>query len=133
MFGGAEVKSSEDFPYQVSIGYKNGHHFCGGALISDLHVLTAAHCIVYDFNITSLRSIRVLVGSNRLGEGLPYDIKRMSYHKDFSIEENEKLFNNDIAIIQVSRLIFFNSKLLQKNADFFFLCSIFLIRKIISF
>ncbi|CAF4405347.1 unnamed protein product [Adineta steineri] len=34
----------EQFPYQVSIN-NNGDHFCGGALIHEKWVLSAAHCL----------------------------------------------------------------------------------------
>ncbi|CAG0895672.1 unnamed protein product [Cyprideis torosa] len=37
-----------DFPYQVSIQYENNgtwEHICGGAILDELFVLTAAHCV----------------------------------------------------------------------------------------
>lgn len=32
-------------PYQVSLKYNNGAHFCGGVVITKTWVLTAARCI----------------------------------------------------------------------------------------
>ncbi|KAK2577966.1 hypothetical protein KPH14_012266 [Odynerus spinipes] len=40
---GGEVTSIKDFPYQVSVT-KFGRHHCGGSIISENWVLTAAHC-----------------------------------------------------------------------------------------
>lgn len=33
-----------DYPYQVSVKRYNAH-ICGGAIITDWYILTAAHCV----------------------------------------------------------------------------------------
>ena len=98
--GGPIVKSIKEFPYQVSI-ISGGHHFCGGALISHVHVLTAAHCIIDIVKRNDIWFTEVMVGSDELDKGQRHEIKRMSYHKDYD-PEHGKLYNNDIAIIHVS-------------------------------
>lgn len=40
--GGRRIEI-EDAPYQVSLQH-DGQHFCGGSLISQRYVLSAAHC-----------------------------------------------------------------------------------------
>ena len=47
---GGTVALPNEFPWLVSLEYY-GHYYCGGALISDRLVLTAAHCIQQNFPI----------------------------------------------------------------------------------
>ena len=35
----------QNAPYQVSIHKSSGDHFCGGSIIDNKYVLTAAHCV----------------------------------------------------------------------------------------
>ena len=41
---GGQLADPQEWPWMVAL-LKDGDHFCGGVLITDLHVLTAAHCV----------------------------------------------------------------------------------------
>ncbi|XP_014260926.1 hypodermin-A-like [Cimex lectularius] len=47
---GGSMAFQEDFPYIVSLQWKNRHHFCSGNLLSLKKVLTACHCTSIFFN-----------------------------------------------------------------------------------
>lgn len=44
ILGGTEAPAGH-IPWQVSLQKGSGRHFCGGSIIDETHVITAAHCI----------------------------------------------------------------------------------------
>ncbi|XP_011505737.1 PREDICTED: chymotrypsin-2-like [Ceratosolen solmsi marchali] len=105
---GGENAVIRDFPYIASLRQHNErHHFCGGVIISNRHIITAAHC-VYDIENDGFK---VYVGtSNSSLFSIPfYNVKNVKMHPEFIGKENTewKLYN-DIAIITVDPCIKFN-------------------------
>jgi len=100
IIGGAAARQG-DFPYQVSIrrsGWSPGH-VCGGSIIDDQHILTAAHCVYGkgpgDFSIVA--------GDVMLDRSSCTSVRRsvsaIFMHKEY----NTNTFENDIALIRISK------------------------------
>lgn len=83
------------FPYSVSIReYVTTKHFCGGAIISNHHILTAAHCL--QGNRSEAHNLYVVIGAlNREDEENKIRVARISNHQHF----NYTYMKNDIAMI----------------------------------
>ena len=105
--------------YHVSLESPLGLSFCGGAIIGDRHVITAAHCVTDQRNNFSKDKIYVVAGTVDL------DKKRSAVVSEIEKAYIPSVFNRrrvvgDIAIIRVStypfvicnylRLIFLDSK-----------------------
>ena len=94
IIGGDDARIGE-FPFQASIQYKHGEHFCGGTLIRSNWVLTAAHCM----DISKER-VEVLIGlHDRRNEidAEKFSVKRIIKHKKYNPREIEF----DIALIEL--------------------------------
>ncbi|OXU21280.1 hypothetical protein TSAR_010708 [Trichomalopsis sarcophagae] len=79
---GAKNADIAEFPYQVSLRLR-GKHFCGGALITKKHVLTAAHCVAA-VKSTGLSRLSAVVGTNSVSSGgSTYRIKALSSHPNY--------------------------------------------------
>lgn len=98
IFGGNEATHGQ-FPYQVSLRGrgKNGlFHFCGGSIISNRFVLTAAHCT--QGKMSRPHFVRAVVGAlTRNGtDGIHYTLDSILSHPNF----DRNTLANDIAVVR---------------------------------
>ncbi|XP_032671102.1 transmembrane protease serine 9-like [Odontomachus brunneus] len=94
---GGDVAKPGQFKYQVSLQL-SGQHFCGGCLIDETHVLTAAHCLAGNTVVENL-FVRVLTGAtNTATGGEKHKVKRIRLHPEY-IGKSEYGWVNDIAVI----------------------------------
>ncbi|KAK8775081.1 hypothetical protein V5799_010385 [Amblyomma americanum] len=98
---GGEEAVPHSWPWQVSIQKKNIHpaaHFCGGTLISNELVITAAHCFMH----VQPSDVVVKLGSHNLvGNGTGVQIRTLSayaQHSRFAIHD----MTHDVAVLKLS-------------------------------
>lgn len=104
---GSEPAMPEEIPWQVGL-YYNGHSpsgniFCGGVILNDRWIVTAAHCFEYMY-LDTLRvlyknDVRVFSGSTDLTDttAVSSTINRLIIHPDY----NPIKLLNDIAILEL--------------------------------
>jgi secreted trypsin-like serine protease len=80
------------YPWAVAIN-GNDRDRCGGTLIDDQHVLTAAHCI-------GTRTTTVSLGSHLYDEGEEFKIDFYCVHNAYS---SSNYYRNDLAIIRLAK------------------------------
>jgi hypothetical protein len=96
--GGSDTDIS-DFPWQVYLEVSD--FTCGGSIINENWVITAAHCTKDDNNNTiSANDMDVIVGANdprNSSQGKKYYVSQVIVHEDF----NGKTLDNDIALLKL--------------------------------
>lgn len=104
IFGGGPTSPGE-FPWQAQLEYReaNGQLSiqCGGALIHQRYVLTAAHCIHPNI-IKPYTLVKVILGEHeaKLEPSQDFDIERRVMHPQYTGTAQSK---NDIALLRLNR------------------------------
>ncbi|KAJ2539309.1 Transmembrane protease serine 11F, partial [Coemansia sp. RSA 1933] len=108
IIGGTAVSTNE-YPFAVHLTTTFGteQFLCGGTLIDNSYVVTAAHCLMNeDTNETAeAGQVSVCYGSNKLSSQRCTTARTLTLHPDFSLQS----LVNDIAIIEISALSFSSS------------------------
>ena len=86
-----------DFPWQVY--YISGPYLCGGSIIDQNWVVTAAHCTKdSNGNPISASSMQIKVGSSTTSGGKVYNVSNVIVHLGF----NSQTLINDIALLKIA-------------------------------
>ncbi|KAH8372710.1 hypothetical protein KR009_003243, partial [Drosophila setifemur] len=92
---GGEFAAPGQFPYQVSLQL-NGRHHCGGSLISETMIVTAAHCTKGQ----NPGQMKAIVGTNDLsaGNGQSFNIAQFIIHPQYNPQSQDF----DMSLIKLS-------------------------------
>ncbi|XP_055626740.1 chymotrypsin-1-like [Toxorhynchites rutilus septentrionalis] len=96
----------EDYPFMISLRSKSGRHSCGGSILNEHWILTAAHCVDY-YNTVFYQSVQV--GRTDINENVDdsvYLIDDVVIHPYYD-ELNS--FVNDVALIRLKKPLEFNN------------------------
>jgi len=101
--------------FQVALMENYGNKFlffCGGSLIDETHILTAAHCI-RQFDRHEVNKVRVRLGDHNIRDGnndgtsVERRVKRITRHKKF----HPIYLWNDVAILTLDRRVEYNTNI----------------------
>ncbi|XP_061582328.1 coagulation factor IXa [Cololabis saira] len=106
IIGGDEAKPGE-IPWQVAlISHPSGHLFCGGSILSEYWIITAAHCLS-----EGKGSILVRVGEHNTffkeDSEQDYEILQQYIHPRYNASRS--LYNHDIALLRLREPITFSA------------------------
>lgn len=110
---GGSNATIEEFPYQVYIKLNSGSQFCGGTIIDNRWVLTAAHCVNTGTDLSNVE-IKAGTASPYGTDGQVYKCSSIIMHPDYKInsEEDEE---SDITLLYLSSAIQLSDKVKIAN------------------
>lgn len=90
---GGHPTTAENYPYQASLEHL-GQHVCGGSILNEMTILTAAHCTYeYPNNLT------IRAGTSTIGPGGGvYQLSKVTQHPNFDPETGDY----DISVLTLS-------------------------------
>lgn len=82
-------------PYQVSLQTRESFHVCGGSILNEYYIITAAHCVINKIPAHLI----IIAGTVNLDRpGQPHAIKQIISHEEY---EPSKSWLNDIALLKM--------------------------------
>lgn len=100
---GGQPAGPGQFPFISSIRSIENIHICGGVIINDRHILSAAHC--YLVGNANPQFFIAYVAAYTRTDGIPHPLIRIAMHPRF----NKLNLMNDIAILRTASQIAFNN------------------------
>lgn len=100
---GGSATSPNEYPWVAGLS-RQGRIYCGAAVISSKHIITAAHCV----NNFERNELRVYLGGHNISTDYTEirSIKAIHQHEYFDIVS----FDNDIAVLELDKAIKFGPK-----------------------
>ncbi|XP_063697625.1 clotting factor G beta subunit [Culicoides brevitarsis] len=95
----------------IAVLFNGGKQFCGGSLIDNIHILTAAHCIAH-MSSWDVARLTVRLGEHNIHtttetQHVERRVKRLVRHRGFDM----RTLYNDIAILTLDQPVQFTSKI----------------------
>ena len=101
VIGGSEARPHE-YPWIVQV-LRNGRFICGGSIISESYILTAAHCVESNSSFYHVE-IGVHKRSRRREEhSITLEVQSVIIHPQYQ----SRLYNNDFALLYLSSLVLY--------------------------
>jgi len=100
---GGQTTEENEYPWQVGISGEGSDPFCGGSLISNKHVLTAAHCA------QSSGDYYVLLGDHSLSDSEEKRVKVCNIKNHPAYDDDT--FDYDFSVLTLCEEVEFNDKI----------------------
>jgi len=108
---GGQIARTGEFPFSVAVYFTRdgGTYFCGGAVISNLWILTAGHCV------SGAQVFTLYLGSNQLTSDDPNRLTVATVNAVTHPQYNSQTLENDIGLIRLHIAIQFSEYLRPIN------------------